>query len=164
MTELSWISKMKTYTSREIASSPVSVGFECLDREMFDPEKCYAPLGESGVKLARMQTGWNRCEKFKGVYDFAWLDDIVDNLAANGVESWFNVTFGNAIYMPDAPTPAAVGCMPLLFQWRHHHPSRSPRLGRQIRCHRRRSHQDWAEGGGKRPYYGLQLPYAAVGQ
>ena len=115
MTELSWIGKMKTYTSREIASSPVSVGFECLDREMFDPEKCYAPLGESGIKLARVQTGWNRCEKLKGVYDFAWLDDIVDNLAANGVESWFNVTFGNAIYMPDAPTPAAVGCMPLLY-------------------------------------------------
>ena len=109
------IGTLKLHPSAEIAASRVSVGFECLDRELFKPEKCYDLLGQSGVKHARCQTGWVRCEKEKGVYDFAWLDEIVDSLLARGVEPWFCVSFGNPLYMPDALTPAAVGCVPLLY-------------------------------------------------
>ena len=70
---LTAIGELKHFTSAEIGESGISIGFECLDREMFDPEKCYDLLGESGMKWARCQTGWNRCETVKGVYDFAWL-------------------------------------------------------------------------------------------
>lgn len=74
------IGKLKTYSSKEIKLSPISIGFECLDRELFNPEMCYDLIAKTGVKHARCQTGWARCEKQKGVYDFRWLDSIVDNL------------------------------------------------------------------------------------
>ena len=109
------IGKIRTYSSSEIEDSYVSIGFECLDRELFKPERCYDPLALTGVKYARCQTGWARCEKEKGVYDFAWLDSVVDNLLSRGVKPWFNVGYGNSIYMPDVPNPTAVGCVPLYY-------------------------------------------------
>ncbi|MBR3967016.1 MAG: hypothetical protein IKJ91_08095, partial [Clostridia bacterium] len=51
------IGKIKTYSSSEIEDSYVSIGFECLDRELFKPERCYDPLALTGVKYARCQTG-----------------------------------------------------------------------------------------------------------
>ena len=92
---------LKKYTSKEIKDSRISIGFECLDRELFKPEKCYELLGKTGVKFARCQTGWVRCETEKGKYDFAWLDDVVDNIIAQGVQVCFNVGYGNPIYMDD---------------------------------------------------------------
>lgn len=108
---------LKTRPSREIGYSMVSIGFECLDRELFDPERCYDLLGASGVKHARVQTGWAKCEKTRGVYDFGWLDDIVDKLSARGVQPWFNVGFGNKLYMEGVPeyNETAVGCVPLFY-------------------------------------------------
>ncbi len=110
------IGKLRQVPSREIRSSAVSIGMECLDRDMFDAERCYTPLGESGVKWARIQTGWAICEQQKGVYDFSWLDHIVDRLAENGVNTWFNVSFGNPVYMGKVPgNDTCVGWMPLYF-------------------------------------------------
>ncbi len=116
--EVSFVEKLgmlKKYTSAEIENSRISIGFECLDRELFKPEKCYALLGKTGVKHARCQTGWVRCETEKGKYDFAWLDDVVDNLRAQGVTVWFNVGYGNPLYMDDIKNKAAVGCAPLYY-------------------------------------------------
>ena len=109
------IGKLKHYKSSEIDESYVSIGFECLDRELWNPDKCYDLLAESGVKHARVQTGWVRCEKEKGVYDFSWLDEIVDNLVARGIKPWFDVGFGNPLYMKNTPNEYCVGCVPLLF-------------------------------------------------
>lgn len=109
------IGMMKTLPSRSIERSMVSIGFECLDREVFDPERCYGLLGDIGVKYARVQTGWSRCERAKGVFDFAWLDAIVDSLLAQGVQPWFNVGFGNPLYMGELPNPTGVGCVPLYY-------------------------------------------------
>ena len=109
------IGKLRVRPAAEIKQSGISVGWECLDREIFDPEKCYEPLAEAGVKWARCQTGWNRCETVKGQYDFAWLDDIVDKLLRRGVQPWFNIGYGNKLYMPDAFGDAAVGSVPLYF-------------------------------------------------
>lgn len=74
------IGTMVLHASAEIEKSFVCIGFETLDRDMFDAEKCYGPLSQTGIKHARCQTGWIKCEKEKGVYDFEWLDKIVDNL------------------------------------------------------------------------------------
>lgn len=109
------IGKLKTLTSKEVESSCVSIGFECLDRGLFNAEKCYGPLAEAGVKYARCQTGWARCEKEKGVYDFSWLDSVVENLTKRGVIPWFNVGYGNPLYMKDVPNPTAVGCVPVYY-------------------------------------------------
>ena len=70
------LGKMKIKPASAIADSRVGIGFECLDRELFDPGRCCDLLGRSGIKHARCQTGWNCCEKEKGVYDFRWLDDV----------------------------------------------------------------------------------------
>ena len=109
------LGKLKTLTSKEVESSCVSIGFECLDRGLFNAEKCYGPLAETGVKYARCQTGWARCEKEKGVHDFSWLDSVVENLTKRGVIPWFNVGYGNPLYMKDAPNPTAVGCVPVYY-------------------------------------------------
>ena len=99
----------------DIAGSRIGVGFETLERRHFDPERCYAPLAELGAKWARVQTGWNLCEPEPGRYDFAWLDAVVDNLRAIGVQPFFSLSFGNVLYTPDAPHPSARGRVPLYY-------------------------------------------------
>lgn len=109
------IGKIKTHSSKELNTSFVSIGFECVDRDLINPKKCYDAIMECGIKYARCQTGWAKCEKEKGIYDFTWLDDMVDNLLQRDVTPWFNVGYGNPIYMKDAPNPTAVGCVPTLY-------------------------------------------------
>lgn len=109
------IGRIKHKSAAEIADSRLSVGFECLDRDMFEPEKVYDKLAEIGIKWARCQTGWSKTEKQKGVYDFAWLDSVVDNLIKRGIKPWFNVGFGNPIYMGEMKNPTGVGYVPLYF-------------------------------------------------
>lgn len=114
-TALEEIGVLKNFNSNQIKSSIFGVGFECLDRKMFDPSKYYDKLASLGVKWARCQTGWNRTETQKGKYDFAWLDDVVDNMLARGVQPWFNVGYGNRLYMKDANNPTAVGYVPIFY-------------------------------------------------
>ncbi len=111
------IGKMRALTSLENthSNSLVSIGFECIDRDVFKTEMCYEPLGKTGIKHARCQTGWCKCEKQKGVYDFGWLDDVVDNLICRSIQPWFCVSYGNTIYMDDVSNEWAVGCVPLLY-------------------------------------------------
>ena len=109
------IGTVKNPGSKNIRGSSLGIGFECLDRKIFDPEKTYDKLEKTGVKWARCQTGWNRCETQKGVYDFKWLDGVVDNLISRGIRPWFNVGFGNPIYMENLTNPAAVGHVPLYY-------------------------------------------------
>ena len=94
------LGNMPRRRSLDIPRSPLGIGFETLDRDTFDPSATYDLLGESGVKFARCQTGWMKCEKTPGKYDFAWLDDVVDNLASRGVETWLSLSFGHPAYTP----------------------------------------------------------------
>jgi len=98
--------------ARAIAASPLSVGFETLDRRHFDPARACPLLAKLGAKWARCQTGWCRCETERGKHDFAWLDDVVDSLLKIGVQPWFNLGYGNRLYTPDADD-AAVGWAPV---------------------------------------------------
>lgn len=106
------IGKVKPRTGKEIDASSLGVGFETLDRKMFLPERTYDALAKLGVKWARVQTGWCRCETVKGQYDFTWLDEVVDALIGIGVQPWFNVGYGNKLYTPEAPETTAVGWVP----------------------------------------------------
>ena len=107
------VGKVRPRPAKSIAASPLGVGFETLDRKMFEPEPTYPYLAELGAKWARVQTGWCRCEPAKGKYDFAWLDAIVDHLLAMGVQPWFNLGYGNQLYTPEATNQFAVGWAPL---------------------------------------------------
>ncbi len=99
--------------STAIEASPLSVGFEVLDRQCFIPERTYPYLAQLGVKWARCQTGWSRCETSPGTYEFGWLDEVVDALLAIGIQPWFNLGYGNPLYTPDAPDVYAVGWIPV---------------------------------------------------
>ncbi len=102
--------------SKDIAASPLGVGFETLDRMMFKPERAYGHIGQLGVKWARCQTGWARTEKKPGEYDFAWLDDVADSLLDAGVAPWFSISYGNQLYTPAAPDWSAVGWAPVFSE------------------------------------------------
>ena len=110
------LGKVAPVPGRAIETSPLSVGFEVLDRKGFDPARCYEHVGNLGVKWARCQTGWCRCETVKGEYDFNWLDDVVDALLEVGVTPWFNLGYGNRLYTPDAPDDFAVGWAPIFSE------------------------------------------------
>ena len=63
--------------------------------------------------MVRIQSGWERTEQEKGVYDFEWLDSIVDNLLERGLVPWINLVYGNGLYDDDAAKVfGAVGCRP----------------------------------------------------
>lgn len=114
MERLIKIGEIKPKKSIDIKHSRIGLGFEKLDRNIFDPNKAYPFVAESGVKWARLQSGWQRTEKEKGVYDFAWLDDIVDHMIAMGVEPWLCLCYGNQLYTPVAKQYfGAVGCPPI---------------------------------------------------
>ena len=106
--------KLPQKTSLDIPFSKIGIGFEKLDRAVFDPEKAYDKVSRIGIKKIRLQSGWQRTEKEKGVYDFAWLDDIVDNLTRRGMEPWLCLCYGNKLYTPLAKVVfGAVGCPPV---------------------------------------------------
>lgn len=96
------IGKVKAFSAGEISSSRLGIGFEKLDRGLFDPSKAYDKVADIGVKWIRIQSGWERTEKQKGVYDFAWLDDIVNNLTLRGLTPWICLCYGNGLYNPEA--------------------------------------------------------------
>ncbi len=98
---LELIGRLPVKSSREITRSLVGVGMETLDRDTFDPEDVYDLLEEAGFKWVRCQTGWMKCETVPGVYDFAWLDRIVDNLLRRGVQPWLDFCYGNPLYTPN---------------------------------------------------------------
>lgn len=106
------LGQLKPVESSQVAASPLSVGFEVLDRRGFDPVKTYPHLKRLGVKWARCQTGWCRCETVRGQYDFRWLDEVVDALRGLGIQPWFCLSYGNRLYTAEADE-TAVGWVPL---------------------------------------------------
>lgn len=96
--ELNQIGSLSVRHSRDIESSTWSVGCETLDRDFakFSLYKDY--VGELGVKHARLQSGWAKCEKHKGIYNFEWLDSCVYGLAEQGVKPWMCLCYGNPLY------------------------------------------------------------------
>ena len=106
------VGTIKARLAKDIKASPLSVGFEVLDRELWDPTKVYPYMTNLGVKWARCQTGWARTERKKGEYNFGWLDDVVNSLLGLGVQPWFNLGYGNPLYTPEADA-TAVGWAPI---------------------------------------------------
>lgn len=103
---------------RRNPQSPVSerfgVGFEKLDRNAFDPSDKYDKLAALGVKWVRILSGWEKTEKIKGVYDFSWLEEVVDRLSANGLTAWICLCYGNPLYTESAKKVfGSVGCPPI---------------------------------------------------
>jgi hypothetical protein len=90
--------KLKPRPASEIQSSNISVGAEMMDRDYTIYKNWKEYLGPLGVKKARIQSGWAKCEKVQGVYNWAWLDEIIYDMAAQGVEPWIDLCYGNPVY------------------------------------------------------------------
>ncbi|BFP42662.1 hypothetical protein FGF1_35070 [Flavobacteriaceae bacterium GF1] len=84
--------------AHEIASSNWSLGGETMDRDFTDFSEWKQYLGPTGTKKIRLQAGWAKCEPKKGEYNFEWLDTIIDEVIAQGVEPWLQTSYGNPIY------------------------------------------------------------------
>ncbi|MET7439554.1 GH39 family glycosyl hydrolase [Streptomyces sp. NPDC004082] len=85
-------------TPRQIGDSKLLIGAETLDRD-YTNYRAFAPyLGELGATRTRLQAGWAKTEKTKGVYDWAWLDTIIDDAASRGIKPWVQLSYGNGIY------------------------------------------------------------------
>jgi hypothetical protein len=83
---------------REIETSRWTLGCETIDREYasYDSYKEYLPA--LGIRRIRLQGGWARTEKQLGLYDFAWLDYIIDDARSRGLEIWLETSYGNPLY------------------------------------------------------------------
>ncbi len=76
------VGQLKTRDAKDIQSSTWSIGGETLDRDYTDYQSYKTYLGPLGAKRIRLQGGWSKCEKVKGVYDFAWLDAVIPDAAS----------------------------------------------------------------------------------
>ncbi len=92
------IGTIRPRTVHEIESSNWTIGCEVLDRDYanFDSYKEFLPL--LGIKKIRLQGGWAKTEKQRGVYNWAWLDSIIDFATANGLKPWLQTSYGNPVY------------------------------------------------------------------
>ncbi|MEO1012880.1 MAG: hypothetical protein AAFX53_16395, partial [Bacteroidota bacterium] len=88
----------KTKKASEIEGSNLWIGGEVLDRDLNDYDAYKEYLGNLAAKKIRLQSGWAKTETKKGVYDFAWLDHIVDDALSRGVQPWIQISYGNPIY------------------------------------------------------------------
>lgn len=97
--------------ARDIESSNWSIGAETMDRDYTVYKHWRAYLGPLGVKRARIQSGWAKTEKSRGEYDWEWTDEIIPDMAAQGVEPWVCLCYGNSIY-PDGGGAGLGGKLP----------------------------------------------------
>ena len=117
MQRLQKIGHVTPKNAAQVRSSRLGIGFEKLDRDVFDPEKAYDKVAALGVKWVRIQSGWQRTEREKGVYSFAWLDSIVDQLIVRGLRPWICLCYGNGLYDENAAKIfGAVGVPPIFTQ------------------------------------------------
>ena len=89
-----------------------TIGCEVMDRDMtrFSAYKDYLP--QLGIRSIRLQGGWAKCEREKGRYDFAWLDEPVDFALAHGLNPILETDYGNPIY-EGGGTPDLAGGFPV---------------------------------------------------
>lgn len=99
--DLKYIGKLETRTTHQIIDSDLWIGGEVLDRDYADYHAYKHYLDSLGAKKIRLQSGWAKTEKVKGVYDFSWLDSIVDDALSRSIEPWIQISYGNELY-PDA--------------------------------------------------------------
>ena len=82
----------------EIGTSRWTLGCETIDREYADFNAYKEYLPALGIRRIRLQGGWARTEKDPGIYDFAWLDQIINDALSRGLEIWLETDYGNPAY------------------------------------------------------------------
>ncbi len=89
---------IKPPKASEIESSNWMIGCETLDRDFADYDAYKEYLNPLGIKLIRLQAGWDKTEDVKGKYDWAWLDHIINDATKRGLKPWLQTSYGNHNY------------------------------------------------------------------
>ncbi len=92
-----------------VAASNWLIGCETLDRDYTDYDAYKAYLVPLGIRRLRMQAGWAKTEKVKGQYDWRWLDHVIDDASARGLQPWLQLSYGNSIYAGGGGTNLSAG-------------------------------------------------------
>ena len=92
------VGTVQARSANQIAGSSWSVGAETMDRDFTVYANWKSYLGPLGAKAARLQSGWAKTEKEIGKYDWAWMDEIIPDMVAQGVNPWVCLCYGNPIY------------------------------------------------------------------
>jgi hypothetical protein len=92
------LGSVKSRNASEIEASNWIIGCEGLDRDITDYDQYKDYLNPLGIKVLRMQAGWAKTEKVKGVYDWAWLDHIINDASSKGFTIWLQTSYGNTLY------------------------------------------------------------------
>jgi len=95
------LGQVRPRSAKTIRHSLLGIGGEVLDRDFADFQAYKDYLGPLGAKRIRLQSGWAKTEKERGVYNFSWLDQIIDGSLECGIDPWLELSYGNLIY-PDA--------------------------------------------------------------
>lgn len=95
--ELHKIGTLRQKSISEVSNN-LAIGCETLDRDYADYHAYKEYLAPLGMRYLRLQAGWAKTEQKRGVYDFAWLDSIIDDAVARGLGPWLELSYGNPIY------------------------------------------------------------------
>lgn len=93
-----YLGRIKPRHARTIKTSNWSVGTETMDRNYTIYKNWSSYLGPLGFKKARLQAGWAKTEREKGIYNWTWLDEVVPDIVEQGVEPWMCLCYGNPLY------------------------------------------------------------------
>ncbi len=110
--ELPQIGTVRPRGTKEITSSNWLLGCETLDRDYADYDQYKEYLCPLGIHTIRLQGGWAKTEQQRGVYDWQWLDHIVEDAVSRGLKPWLQTSYGNSIY-PGAGGSSLGAGMPL---------------------------------------------------
>lgn len=82
----------------DIEGSRFSIGCEILDRDFANFWEYAEFLEPLGIRSVRLQSGWAKTERERGVFDFKWLDDLVNFFAKRGYTIMIEPGYCNPIY------------------------------------------------------------------
>ena len=85
-----------------------TLGCETMDRDYTDWDQYRDYVAPLGIRTIRLQGGWAKCEKVQGVYDFAWLDHVIDDARAQGLNILLETGYGNPLYKGDHELKAGI--------------------------------------------------------
>ncbi len=96
--DLPLLGTIRPRPAAEIGPSNWTLGCETLDRDFANWDRYRDYVAPLGIRTIRLQSGWAKCERVRGVYDFAWLDHIVDDALSLGLSPLLETGYGNPIY------------------------------------------------------------------